>query len=92
MEVGQRQGGRERVRSYPRAVCMYVVARQVIYGCAETIGNHRVLVISGVPQPRRRPPGRTPEPSRQLRMLQNDEVAYFFRLERIVPGDSVVRT
>ena len=27
---------------------MYVVARQVIYGCAKTIGNHRVLVISGV--------------------------------------------
>ena len=36
-----------------------------------------VVAFRVFPQPRLRPPGRTPEPSRQLRMLQNDEVAIF---------------
>ena len=75
-------GGRatpRRPRAHRLALCVYVVSHRMALFACETIGNHRVLVISGVPQPRRRPPGRTPEPSRQLRMLQNDEVAYFFR-------------
>ena len=54
----------------------------------ETSESKRGSLLFDVPmrKSRRRPPGRTPEPSRQLRMLQNYEVAYFFRRLRRAPN------